>query len=125
MQQMIQMRMAQPQPTGPNQSLPNQPPQEAMGGRPDLGSAAVPQMAASMGQASNPFQGNPQATMAMLQQLMQQYPKLKAAEHKNGRAQLAGPAQDQFLGAVWAKAHGAKEHHVRNDGGGQRLHVSW
>lgn len=122
MQQMVQMRMNQPQPTGPNQQLPTGPP---IGGRQDLASTAVPQMAASMAGASNPFQGNPQATLMMLQKLMQQYPKLKAAEHKNGRAQLTGPAQDQFLGSVWARAHGAKEHHVRNDGSGQRLHVSW
>jgi hypothetical protein len=60
-----------------------------------------------------------------LQQLQQMYPKLLLAEHDNGHAQMTGPAQEQFLAAAYARMHGAKVAHVRNDGKGQRLHLRW
>jgi hypothetical protein len=69
--------------------------------------------------------GNPAVLAQMLAELQKLYPKLRLADHHNGKAELVGPTHEQFLGAVWAKHHGAKDHHVRNTGRGQRLHLAW
>lgn len=60
-----------------------------------------------------------------LRKIQQLYPKLLMADHANGEAQMVGPAADQFLAAAYARHHGAKTAHVRNNGRGQRLHLSW
>lgn len=60
-----------------------------------------------------------------LQQIQGMYPALLLAEHNNGHAELTGPAQEQFLAAAYARMHGAKTAHVKNQGRGQRLHLEW
>lgn len=143
MQAMVQMRMGQPQPPGPNQSLPaGGPPQMPQGppqGQPQPQPMPVPQpgggpqgppniqaLLAQLAQSANgPAAGDPNKAHAMLAQLVKMYPKLKVTENADGKAELVGPAQDQFLGATWAKAHGAKTSKVANAGRGQRLIVSW
>lgn len=122
MEQMVAMRMNQPQPTGVNQQMatgagdPQMPP----------GGPQLPPQGPLDGMASAATGGGNMALLAaLLPELQKLYPKLKLADHKNGHAELVGPTQEQFLGAAWAKHHGAKEHHVRNKGRGQRLHVSF
>lgn len=124
MEQMVAMRMNQPQPVGVNQQM------SSTGGAqmPSDGPQAPPgpmggPMDAMAQQATGG--GNEQLLQMLLPELQKLYPKLKVAEHKHGKAEMVGPTQEQFLGAAWAKHHGAKEHHVRNKGRGQRLHVSF
>jgi hypothetical protein len=131
MQAMIDMRMNQPQPTGVGQQLatsaPSAPPGAPQGPEQDQGGPMPPGAAqglSAFGDASVGG-GNMQALMQYLPMLLKMYPKLYPADVKKGRAELTGPTQEQFLGAVHAKHHGAKEHHVRNRGRGQRLHVSF
>lgn len=133
MQQMLQMRMSQPQPNGPGQQLPMGGPSQPPGAPQDPMAAQDP--SAPPGGAQGPLdamnqaglgQGNEAALMAFLPILQKLTKgKLKVADMKKGKAELVGPTQEQFLGAAAAKHHGAKEHHVRNRGRGQRLHVSF
>lgn len=129
---MMAMRMQQPQPAGINQQMPTSDPSAAPGAsqpqQPDPGQEMPP------GGLQGPLQGmsdaatgsgNQQMLLQMLPLLQKLYPQLKVADMKHGRAELHGPTQEQFLGSAWAKHHGAKEHHVKNKGRGQRLHVSW
>lgn len=75
--------------------------------------------------AAPPGSANADQTMQMVSQLQRLYPKLKVVENDNGKIDLVGPAQEQFLGAAWAKAHGAHVAKVANEGRGQRLQVGW
>lgn len=137
MEAMLAMRMNQPQPSGPNQQLAQQAapsaPQNAPGApqMPGMGDDSGPPVTAPQGALqglgdASVGSGNVAALMQYLPILQKMYPKLKLADLKNGVAELAGPTQEQFLGAAHAKHHGAKQHHVRNrHGRGQRLHVSF
>lgn len=139
MQQLAQMRMQQggpqpPQPIGPGQGIggptPGAPPEQQPAPQAPMGSvgphtnAAAQDVLAEMGRAS--VRGGDQAALGHhVRQLQQMYPKLLLAKHDNGRAELVGPAHDQFLGAAYARANGAKTAHVRNNGQGQRLHLEF
>lgn len=122
MDAMLAMRMGQPQPQGVGQQSPmsNMEPSAA----PGAGAAPTP--------TGDPFaalseqsvgSGDMQQLLKYLPILQKLYPDLKLADLKRGEAELTGPTQEQFLGAAHAKHHGAKVHHVRNRGRGQRLHV--
>lgn len=132
MDAMLAMRMNQPQPAGVNQQMPTSgppgPPGPPQGPGADQGPPGPPGGAQSpleaMGQASTGG-GNVAALMAFLPMLQKMYPKLLLADHKKGHAEMAGPTQEQFLGSVFAKHHGAKVHHVINKGRGQRLHIAF
>lgn len=134
MQAMVAMQMAQ-HPQGPNTGGP-----PSGGPPPDLGpgdgsggngpntdpSAGMPpQVLQQLAQAAQgPAAGNPQNGAALVALIQKLLPKLKLADHHNGVFELAGPTQDQFLGSVAAKHHGAKMHSVHNTGKGQRLHIA-
>ena len=105
-------------PPGQQQQAPTGPPmpQETNGQAQD--------MLQDMGRAA--VRGGDVALLAHhLRELQQMYPKLVLAHHANGHAQMVGPAQEQFLAAAYARAHGAKVAHVRNQGRGQRLHLEF
>lgn len=131
MQQLAQMRA---QPIGPNQGVGQMTP----GAPPPAGPTPLPQQGPTAPEQAPP--ANPLADLSaqihggqkaeklklMLAELQKLYPKLLLAEHDGkGHAEMKGSAQDQFLGAAWARMKGAKTAHVRNQGKGQRLHLEW
>ncbi len=73
----------------------------------------------------NEHHGDVALLAAHLREMQRTWPKLLLAAHANGHAEMVGPAQEQFLAAAYARAHGAKVAHVRNDGRGQRLHLEF
>lgn len=144
---LAQMRLHQPQPTGVGQQMPTagasgpgmlsalqgmagggpQPPQEPPNpldqpfmGHGDPGASQGPLAALEQAALGH---GDMAQLMRYLPILQKMFPKLKVADMHHGRAELVGPTQEQFLGAAHAKHHGAKGHHVANQGRGQRLHV--
>lgn len=136
LQQLAQLRMQQggptpppPQPVGPNQgvgapTLGAPPAQHPMGSVGPATNAAAQDVLAEMGRAS--VRGGDQAALGHhIRELQKMYPKLLMAKHENGRAELVGPAHEQFLAAAYGRANGAKVAHVRNNGSGQRLHLEF
>lgn len=129
MQAMVALQMAQ-HPQGPNAGgPPSMGPGDGSGGQgPDTaptGGMPPPDVMQQLAQAAQgQGAGNPQNGAALVALLQKMFPKLKLAHHHNGVFELAGPAQDQFLGSVAARHHGAKMHSVHNAGKGQRLHVA-
>lgn len=132
--QLVQMRTQQttppPGPIGPGQGM----------GAPQLG-APLPSTPDGA-RPSNPTNGEAQDVLGAfsnaavgrgdvaklahhLREIQRMHPKLLLADHKDGHAELVGPAHDQFVAAAYARTHGAKVAHVRNTGRGQRLHLEF
>lgn len=134
MQQMIQMRTTQAAPpVGPGQGM-GAPQMGAPPASPDQVSTPSPQPVPTNGTAQDALSALANASVgradegklaAHLKELQKLYPKLRLAAHNKGHAELIGPAQEQFLGAAYARLHQAKVAHVRNDGRGQRLHLEF
>lgn len=132
--QLAQLRTQQPQPIGPNQGMggltmgapvPNGPPHPNGPMMPthDV-NGAVQNVLNEFANAS--MQRGDQGALAQhLREIGKILPKLRLADHRDGHAELVGPAQDQFVAAAYARSHGAKVAHVRNDGRGQRLHLEF
>ena len=133
MDQLAAMRgsMGQQGPIGPNQGMggpvlgapvANNPQAE---GNNLQSNGQVQELLDRFAQAGGMKGGDKEKLVHHLRQLQKMYPKLVLAEHKNGHAELVGPAQEQFLAAAYARMNGAKTAHVRNDGKGQRLHLEF
>lgn len=131
LEQMRTMQQTPPQgPVGPGQAM----------GAPQLGAppAAHPDGPRSPNETNSQAQdtlnefsnaavqrGDRVALAHHLHVIQRAHPKLLLADEKHGHAELVGPAQDQFVAAAYARAHGAKVAHVRNNGRGQRLHLEF
>lgn len=137
-QALVQMRGQMQGPIGPNQGMGA--PQ--LGAPPSAGPIGAPTATAHVPDPHAQTNGNQQDVLAEfgrqavrggdtavlvahLSELQRMFPKLAVARHENGRAELLGPAKDQFAAAAYGRAHGAKQAHVRNTGGGQRLHLEF
>lgn len=134
MQQLVQMRTMQaappPGPVGPGQGM----------GAPQLGAPVAnepygpPMVSHTNSEVQNTLnefahasmgRGDLHALAAHLREIQGMFPKLLLADHKDGHAEMVGPAQEQFLAAAYARSKGAKTAHVRNMGRGQRLHLEF
>ena len=125
MQALVALRAQHAAPIGPNQGI----------GAPQLGAPPAKDphtetngnqqdVLASFGNRA--IGGGDSAKLAHhLGEIGRTFPKLALAANNNGMAELIGPAQQQFLAAAYARAHGASVAHVRNRGKGQRLHLRW
>lgn len=122
LESLVAMRGAMAQgPIGPGQDLASGDLSNAGGGNMPVGDAQdLLDLFSGMAQS-----GDDDKLTHHLRNLQHLYPELRVASHKNGTAELVGPAQEQFLGAAYARAHGAATAHVRNRGNGQRLHLAW